>query len=71
MPGVFRPYTVSDIIGSLADQIGAAASGNTTATGTGHFTEADEALGVTGTATVTAQANPGWDAGQWGQFTWG
>lgn len=71
MPGVFRPYTIADVIGSLQDQIGAATSANSTTAGTGHFLEADETLGITDTATVTAQANPAWDAGTWGTFTWG
>lgn len=69
-PGVLRPYSVTDVIGSLADGISALAAGSTT-TGTGHFLEADETLGVTDSVTVAAQAAAGWDAGQWGQVTWG
>lgn len=71
MPGAFRPYTFADVFGSLADQIGALTSADSTATGTGNFLEADEALGITDTATVTSQGNPAWDAGTWGSFTWG
>jgi hypothetical protein len=71
VPGVFRPYTVADIIGSLQDGITAATSTGTTTSGVGNFTEADETLGITDTAAVTAQASPAWDAGQWGSFTWG
>lgn len=67
---MFRPYSFADVFGSLSDQIGAATAGDTTATGTGHFTEADETLGITDSATVTAQVSPAWDAGQWGQFIW-
>lgn len=71
MPGVFRPYSFTDVIGSLQDQIGAATSADSTSAGTGFFIEADETLGITDTATVTAQSNPAWDAGQWSSFTWG
>jgi hypothetical protein len=69
MPGVFRPYTFADVLGSMADQIGAASAGDTSV-GTGHFTEADETLGLTDTAAVTAQPVPPWDEGTWGAFSW-
>lgn len=62
-------YTVSDVIGSLASQIGAL-SGSTTTTGTGQFTEADETAGITDSANVSAQPNPAWGAGQWNMFVW-
>jgi len=68
--GVLRPYSVADVIGSLSDGISSLAASSTGA-GTGYFLEADEALGITDSATVTAQANPAWGGGYWGQFTWG
>ena len=68
--GVLRPYTLPDVLGSLSDGISALAA-NSTSAGTGFFLEADEVLGVTDTATVTAQANPAWGNGQWSAFTWG
>ena len=71
MPGVYRPYTVADVIGSLQDGISGASNTDTTTSGVGNFTEADETLGITDSATVTAAANPTWDNGQWGQLTWG
>lgn len=71
MPGVFRPYTITDILGSLSDGIDAATQGDTSATGTGHFTEADETLGITDAATVSGPANPAWDSGAWSAFFWG
>jgi hypothetical protein len=67
--GVFRPYTVQDIIGSLSDSVGSL-SADSTSTGTGFFLEADEVVGLTDTATVTTQANPPWGEGQWGQIVW-
>lgn len=71
MPGVFRPYTLTDILGSLSDGIDAAVQGDTSATGTGYFTEADETLGITDSATVTGPLSKTWDSGEWGQFLWG
>lgn len=68
--GVFRPYTVEDIIGSLSGSI-SALSASSTSQGTGEFTEADETCGVTDSATVSAQANPHWNAGEWSSFCWG
>lgn len=71
MPGVFRPYTLADVLGSMSDQIGAVSAGDTSVTGTGHFLEADETLGITDAATVSAQLNPAWDASTWSAFEWG
>lgn len=71
MPGVYRPYTAADIIGSLQDGIDAATNTDTSVSGVGYFVEADETLGITDSATVAEQAIPAWDAGQWGSFGWG
>jgi hypothetical protein len=71
MPGVFRPSTFADVVGQLQDGIDSATSASSTAQGTGHFTEADETLGLIDAATVTGQANPVWGAGTWGAFNWG
>jgi hypothetical protein len=68
--GVFRPYSLPDVLGSLSDGISSLA-GSSTSAGTGFFLEADETLGITDSATVTAQANPTWSNGQWGQGVWG
>lgn len=70
MPGVFRPYTVADVIGSLSDQIGSLQASSTSA-GTGFVTEADETATISDAVTVTTQANPAWNQGQWSVFTWG
>jgi hypothetical protein len=72
MPGVFRPYTAADIIGSLQDGIDAATSTDTSSNGLGYFGEADETAGFTDAVTATVlTANPAWDAGQWGSLAWG
>lgn len=68
--GVLRPYSLPDVLGSLSDGISSLA-GSSTSAGTGFFTEADEAVGLTDTATVTVQASPAWGNGQWGQGAWG
>lgn len=71
MPGVLRPYTIADVIGTLQDGIDAVGNTDTSTSGTGYFVEADETLGITDTATVTSQVNPTWDAGTWGAVVWG
>lgn len=71
MPGVFRPYTAADVIGALQDGISAATNTDTSVSGIGFFTEADETLGITDVATVTSQPVPVWGAGLWGSFSWG
>lgn len=70
MPGVYRPYSVADVIGSLQDGIAAATGQDAASSGLGYFTEADETLGITDSATVTAQAAATWDSGQWNAFSW-
>jgi hypothetical protein len=67
--GVFRPYTVADVIGSLSDSIGSL-SADSTSTGTGFFLEADETVGITDSATVSTLANAPWGEGYWSSWTW-
>lgn len=69
MPGTIRSYTLSDIIGQLNEQ-------STSFQGSivplqGFFNSTNENVGVTGTFTTTVGANPTWDNGTWGLFTWG
>lgn len=68
--GILRPYTLSDVLGSMSTSIGAL-SASSTAAGTGFFTEADEVIGLTDMASLSTQGNPAWEAGQWSGFTWG
>lgn len=70
MAGVLRPYTLADVLGTinLAATANVAASGSVT--GVGFFSEADETLPLTDSATATAAAPAAWDAGVWGATLW-
>ena len=68
MPGLFRPYTLQDVLNQLNEQ-STAAQGSTVPL-QGFFNATDEAATVTDTVTGTAAANPTWDNGHWGLFTW-
>lgn len=70
MPGVYRPYTLVDVLGTINDQ-SSQQQGTQLVSGLGQFAEADETMVTTDAWTSTIQANPPWDAGTWGQFTWG
>ena len=70
MPGVFRPYTLVDILGTLNDQTGQQ-QGSQTVNGLGQFAEDDEQMLLGDSMTATVQANPAWDAGVWGAVGWG
>ena len=70
MPGVFRPYTLVDVLGTINEN-NAQQQTNGQINGLGAFVEADETLGAVDSVTTTVQTNPAWDAGQWGAFTWG
>jgi hypothetical protein len=69
MPGVFRPYTLVDILGTLNDQSSQAQGGIITSQG--FFSQTAENFTSHDTMTTTVQANPTWDNGFWGSFTWG
>lgn len=73
MPGgINRPYTVSDIIGSLQGQIGAVTQGASTSAGTGFLAEDDETAGFADSVTATATAvTPEWGSALWGSLPWG
>lgn len=68
MPGVFRPYSLADVLGTIQQQ--ALGDTDTSVSGLGTIAEADESVTLAETATATAQANPAWGAAQWGGFTW-
>lgn len=69
MPGVIRPYTLADVLGTINSQA-TASNALTTATGVGFFSEADETVPLADSATATAAAPAGWDAGVWGATLW-
>lgn len=69
MPGVFRPYTLVDILGTLNEETQGAQG--TIITAQGLFAETDESFTSSDTMTTVVQANRNYDAGNWGSFTWG
>lgn len=77
MPGVIRPYTLVDLLGSINGQSQGSSDTTTgaSATGFGQVAEADEqipATSVTDTATGLASASaPGWGSVTWGGYAWG
>ena len=68
MPGVFRPSTLADVLNTIQQQ--AIGNTDTSVSGVGTFLEDDETVTCADSVTLTAQANPAWGNGQWGQFTW-
>lgn len=68
MPGVFRPYTLVDVLGQLNQQ-SSVAPGDTI-NGFGDFAEADENNLMTDTITLSHATNPTWDNGTWGTVVW-
>jgi hypothetical protein len=68
MPGVFRPYTLADVLGSIQQQ--ALGDTATSVSGVGYFAEADESVPLADSVTGTAQLPSTWDNGEWGQFSW-
>lgn len=68
MPGVFRPYTLVDILGTIQESAQQTAD---IVNGLGQFAEDDETLGAIDSMTTTVQVSPAWDAGVWGAVTWG
>lgn len=69
MPGVFRPYNLVDVLGTMNEQL-TAPTGDVI-TSFGFFAETDEAITSADSMATTVQANPAYDAGIWGSFTWG
>lgn len=70
MPGVFRPYTLVDVLGTLNNQ-NAGLNGTQIITGLSGFAETDETVGYVDSMTATVNATvPTWDGTFWGQFTW-
>lgn len=69
MPGVFRPQTLSDVLGVITGQ----AQGNTdtSVSGVGVFAEAQETTTATETAAGTVTVNQPWGEAIWGSLTWG
>lgn len=71
MPGVLRPYTLTDVLASVNGASGDASAVDTAETSTGVFGEADETATLADTVTTTVAVNSAWDNGVWGAFSWG
>lgn len=73
MPGVIRPYTLTDVLQTLnQNQSGQGATTGASTVQFGVIGEADEPSTLTAdSATATHSATPGWDAGYWGSVAWG
>lgn len=70
MPGVFRPYTLTDILAGVSGASGGALVEDTADTATGVFGEADEVATLADSMTTTVALNSTWDNGTWGAFSW-
>lgn len=68
MPGVVRPTTLIDVLGTLNQQ-NQQQQGDLV-NGFGDFVETDEHATITDSATVTHSAPPAWDNSTWGAFVW-
>lgn len=69
MPGVFRPYNLVDVLGTMNEQLTAPVGD--TINGFGFFAETDEQATVNDSMVATVTANANWDQGTWGTVSWG
>lgn len=67
--GVYRPQTLTDVLGALNSQ-STTQQTNDMVNGLAGFAEVDENATVSGSMTATAQVPPGWGQATWGGFTW-
>lgn len=70
MPGVLRPYSLADVLGTLNTQSSASTATTGTITGVGFFAEADESMPMADTVTGSAAVPATWDHGVWGATVW-
>lgn len=68
MPGVFRPYTLVDVLGTLNEE-NVQTQGDIISS-QGFFAQTGEQYNLHDTMATTVQASPAYDAGVWGAFTW-
>ena len=67
--GVFRPYTLVDVLGSINNNNNATA--DTSTSGLGTIGEADEQTTWADSATTVLRTSvPGWDQEVWGGSDW-
>lgn len=67
MPGVVRPYTLADVIGTINAQQN---QQDEMINLVGSFAEADETAPASDSAFGTAAVPTAWDAGVWGATQW-
>lgn len=68
MPGVYRASTWVDILQSLNGQ--SQSTADTSTSGVGFFSEADETVPCADSATTLAAAALGWDRAGWSSLVW-
>lgn len=68
MPGVVRPTTIVDVLGTINQQ--SQQQTGDLINGFGDFVETAEQATIADSATVTHSAPPGWDQSTWGAFAW-
>lgn len=68
MPGVFRPYTLVDVLGTINQQ-SSSPTGDTILS-LGVFAETDESMSTQDTVTTSHAVNPPYENATWGTFTW-
>lgn len=71
MPGVFRPYSLVDVLGTMNDQ-STDQSQKEIITGLSVFNETSEAFGTSDSMTTShaAASTEAWGSNTWGTFTW-
>lgn len=72
MPGVIRPYTLTDVLATINQNMtNQNATTGANASTFGVIAEVDDTVTPTGdTGTATHSAPAGWDQGQWGSTSW-
>lgn len=72
MPGVLRPYTLVDILGTINDQNGLGSQGSSTTLTVplSAVAESDETTTASDSAFAQSQTNITWDQGVWSACTW-
>ena len=67
--GVFRPYTLADVLGTINEQ--ATQPTGTVITTQSFFSETDDGMTSSdASTTATLTTNPTWGAGTWGFVEW-
>jgi hypothetical protein len=68
MPGVYRPYTLVDVLGALNQSQTDNQQGVTGSLS--YFGESSETMPTADSVTGTVQTVPTWDNGVWGATSW-